>query len=79
MDPSKLISQTLWPTQLQPAWTLLLHNPTFISHLLCLRKLLPPGGLGEEEGQAALWSWMRGGLPGSICLATKGLCPRCLC
>lgn len=43
----------LWPQQLQPAWPLLLHNPTFISHPRSLRKLLPPRELGEEEGQVA--------------------------
>lgn len=40
-----------------------LHNPTFISRLLCLRKLLPPptpGEVGEEEGQVALCSPKRG-------------------
>lgn len=66
----------LWPEQLQPVWLLLLHNPTFISHPLSLRMLLPPGELGEEEGQAALWSPKKGGLPGSICPTTKGLCPQ---
>ena len=53
--PPILTSQTV---QLQPVPL----GPTFISHPLSLRTLLPPGELGEEEGQTAPGPH-RGGAP----------------